>query len=132
MAISREAMTLQGEPLNNYAAVKAAVTMLTDGRYFSLQRQKVTVSTVGVIPKVLQVSDLLTLCQARPLVPLDLTRCELAFAIWSNMEAGRNHSFFISVCPGIVTERIKWTSFPLAIYAQYRTITLKVVPEAVP
>lgn len=46
---------LQGEPLNNYAAVKAAVTMLTDGRYFSLQRQKVTVSTVGVIPKVLQV-----------------------------------------------------------------------------
>ena len=45
----------QGEPLNNYPAVKAAVSMLTDGRYFSLQRQKVTVSTVGVIPKVLQV-----------------------------------------------------------------------------
>ena len=47
--------SMQGEPLNNYPAVKAAVTMLTDGRYFSLQRQKVTVSTVGVIPKVLQV-----------------------------------------------------------------------------
>lgn len=49
---------MQGEPLNNYAAVKAAVSMLTDGRLFSLQRQKVTVSTVGVIPKVLQVSHI--------------------------------------------------------------------------
>jgi len=46
-----------GEPLNNYAAVKAAVSMLTDNRSFSLQRQKVTVSTVGVIPKVLQLSE---------------------------------------------------------------------------
>ena len=46
---------MQGEPLNNYAAVKAAVSMLTDSKTFSLQRQKVTVSTVGVIPKVLQV-----------------------------------------------------------------------------
>lgn len=45
----------QGEPLNNYAAVRAAVGMLTDGRIFGLRRQKVTVSTVGVVPRVLQV-----------------------------------------------------------------------------
>lgn len=46
---------MQGEPLNNYPAVKAAVSMLTDGRIFGLRRQKVTISTVGVVPRVLQV-----------------------------------------------------------------------------
>ena len=48
--------TLQGmgEPLNNYNAVKAAVALMTDSRVFGLRRQKVTVSTVGVVPRVLQ------------------------------------------------------------------------------
>ena len=46
-----------GEPLNNYAAVKAAVAMLTDSRVFALRRNKVTVSTVGVVPRVLQLSE---------------------------------------------------------------------------
>lgn len=61
---------MQGEPLNNYAAVKAAVSMLTDNRSFSLQRQKVTVSTVGVIPKVLQVTfSLPPSCLVKPCAP---------------------------------------------------------------
>ena len=43
-----------GEPLNNYNAVRAAVALMTDSRGFGLKRQKVTVSTVGVVPRVLQ------------------------------------------------------------------------------
>ena len=46
-----------GEPLNNYNAVKAAVGMMTDPRLFGLRRKKVTVSTVGVIPRLLQMAD---------------------------------------------------------------------------
>ena len=46
---------VQGEPLNNYVAVRGAVSMLTDGRFFGLKRQKVTVSTVGVVPRIRQV-----------------------------------------------------------------------------
>ena len=46
-----------GEPLNNYNAVKAAVGMMTDPRLFGLRRKKVTVSTVGVIPRLLEMAD---------------------------------------------------------------------------
>ena len=41
-----------GEPLNNYAAVAAAVRLMTDPRAFALRRASVTVSTVGVIPRI--------------------------------------------------------------------------------
>lgn len=40
-----------GEPLNNYEAVVAAVAGLTDSRRFGLRRSAVTVSTVGVVPR---------------------------------------------------------------------------------
>ncbi len=46
-----------GEPLNNYAAVCEAVRMMTDPRYFGLGRQQVTISTVGVIPRMLSLPD---------------------------------------------------------------------------
>ncbi|KAL4857551.1 putative dual-specificity RNA methyltransferase RlmN 2 [Chlorella vulgaris] len=46
-----------GEPLNNYEAVRSAVHMMTDSRFFALRRRKVTVSTVGVIPRLLQMAD---------------------------------------------------------------------------
>ncbi len=49
-------MLLQ-EPLNNYNAVRPAVAMMTDGRFFGLRRSAVTVSTVGVIPRILQLAD---------------------------------------------------------------------------
>lgn len=45
-----------GEPLNNYDAVRAAVQMMTDSRYFGLAGKQVSVSTVGVIPRILQLS----------------------------------------------------------------------------
>lgn len=45
-----------GEPLNNYEAVRSAVTMMTEPRYFALRRGSVTVSTVGVIPRILQLA----------------------------------------------------------------------------
>jgi adenine C2-methylase RlmN of 23S rRNA A2503 and tRNA A37 len=32
-----------GEPLNNYEAVRSAVGMMVDPRYFGLRRKKVTV-----------------------------------------------------------------------------------------
>ena len=43
-----------GEPLNNYEAVRAAVSMMVDSRLFGLRRSKVTVSTVGIVPRILQ------------------------------------------------------------------------------
>lgn len=46
-----------GEPLNNYEAVHAAVDFMTDPKYFGLGKRHVTVSTVGVIPKILKMPD---------------------------------------------------------------------------
>ncbi|KXZ45270.1 hypothetical protein GPECTOR_56g366 [Gonium pectorale] len=46
-----------GEPLNNYEAVRSAVSMMTDSRYFGLRRRHVTVSTVGVIPRIKQLAQ---------------------------------------------------------------------------
>lgn len=46
-----------GEPLNNYLAVKAAVSMMTDSKVFGLRRSSVTVSTVGVVPRILQLAE---------------------------------------------------------------------------
>lgn len=43
-----------GEPLNNWAAVRSAVGLMVDPRCFSLARRCVTVSSVGVIPRMLQ------------------------------------------------------------------------------
>lgn len=45
-----------GEPLSNYEPVRAACLMMTDGRLFGLSRRHVTVSTVGVIPRIRQLS----------------------------------------------------------------------------
>lgn len=41
-----------GEPLNNYAAVRAAVRLMTHPQAFALRRAAVTVSTVGVVPRI--------------------------------------------------------------------------------
>jgi len=46
-----------GEPLNNYTQVVAAVHMMIDPQIFALRRSAVTVSTVGVIPRMLQMMD---------------------------------------------------------------------------
>jgi adenine C2-methylase RlmN of 23S rRNA A2503 and tRNA A37 len=46
-----------GEPLNNYDAVRSAVSLMTDARVFALRRRCVTVSTVGVIPRLVQLAD---------------------------------------------------------------------------
>ena len=45
-----------GEPLSNYDAVVSAVQLMTDPRVFGLSRRHVTVSTVGVIPKIKQMA----------------------------------------------------------------------------
>ncbi|GFR39952.1 hypothetical protein Agub_g30 [Astrephomene gubernaculifera] len=46
-----------GEPLNNYESVRSAVAMMTDSRFFGLRRRHVTVSTVGVIPRIKQLAE---------------------------------------------------------------------------
>ncbi|EFJ40175.1 hypothetical protein VOLCADRAFT_108314 [Volvox carteri f. nagariensis] len=46
-----------GEPLNNYEAVRSAVAMMTDSRFFGLRRRHVTVSTVGVVPRIKQLAQ---------------------------------------------------------------------------
>ena len=43
-----------GEPLNNYVAVRDAVAMMINTNAFGLRRSAVTVSTVGVVPRILQ------------------------------------------------------------------------------
>lgn len=43
-----------GEPLNNYAAVLDSVRTMIHGHKFSLAAKCVTVSTVGIVPKMLQ------------------------------------------------------------------------------
>lgn len=50
--------TLQGmgEPLSNYEAVKAAVSMMADSRLFGISKRHITVSTVGVIPRIKQMA----------------------------------------------------------------------------
>jgi hypothetical protein len=45
-----------GEPLSNYEAVKAAVGMMGDSRLFSIGARHITVSTVGVIPRIKQMA----------------------------------------------------------------------------
>lgn len=47
-----------GEPLNNYEAVRAAVALMIDPSLFSLRRSKVTISTVGIVPRILQVGSI--------------------------------------------------------------------------
>jgi len=41
-----------GEPMNNWPAVVDAVKMMTDSRTFGLSARHVTVSTVGVVPRI--------------------------------------------------------------------------------
>jgi adenine C2-methylase RlmN of 23S rRNA A2503 and tRNA A37 len=41
-----------GEPLDNYDNVKTAIAAMIDVRQFSLSANKISVSTVGVLPKV--------------------------------------------------------------------------------
>ena len=41
-----------GEPLHNYAAVTAAIRLLTDADGFALSRQRITVSTAGLAPAI--------------------------------------------------------------------------------
>jgi len=57
ITIACSARVAQGEPLDNYAAVRSAVEVMTDSRLFSLQRRHVTVSTVGVIPRILSLAS---------------------------------------------------------------------------
>ena len=45
-----------GEPLNNYKAVLDAVRVLVDTRAFGLSPSRVTISTVGVVPRILQMA----------------------------------------------------------------------------
>ncbi|MEW5297463.1 MAG: hypothetical protein WDW36_000669 [Sanguina aurantia] len=46
-----------GEPLNNYDQVRAAVATMTDSQFFRLRRKHVTVSTVGIIPRIKQLAE---------------------------------------------------------------------------
>ena len=46
-----------GEALNNYTQVSSAVQVMVDPQIFALRRSAVTVSTVGVIPRILQMMD---------------------------------------------------------------------------
>lgn len=46
-----------GEPLNNYKEVTGALQLMTNSQTFALRQKSVTVSTVGVIPRILQLAE---------------------------------------------------------------------------
>ncbi|CAL5227047.1 g9945 [Coccomyxa viridis] len=46
-----------GEPLNNYEQVRTATRSMINPTLFGLKRSKVTISTVGIIPRILQLSE---------------------------------------------------------------------------
>ncbi len=46
-----------GEPMNNYEQVRRAISLMVDGTVFALRRQCVTLSTVGVIPRIKQMAS---------------------------------------------------------------------------
>lgn len=46
-----------GEPLNNYDAVLAAIRGMSDGRMFKLSPRHITLSTVGVVPRIKQLTQ---------------------------------------------------------------------------
>lgn len=45
-----------GEPMNNYEQVKRAISLMINPEVFGLRQQGVTLSTVGVIPRILQLA----------------------------------------------------------------------------
>ena len=45
-----------GEPLNNYDAVLAAIRGMSDSRMFKLSPRHITLSTVGVVPRMKQLT----------------------------------------------------------------------------
>ncbi|CAM9880906.1 unnamed protein product, partial [Hapterophycus canaliculatus] len=45
-----------GEPLNNYDAVLASIRGMSDGRMFKLSPRHITLSTVGVVPRMKQLT----------------------------------------------------------------------------
>ncbi|KNC81211.1 hypothetical protein SARC_06458 [Sphaeroforma arctica JP610] len=51
-----------GEPFNNYKQVVSAVNCMIDGRRFKIAPKRVTVSTVGVIPKIYAFIEDLPMC----------------------------------------------------------------------
>jgi hypothetical protein len=47
----------QGEPLNNYSAVLTAVRTMVDPKRFGLSPAHVTVSTVGIVPYLIKMTE---------------------------------------------------------------------------
>lgn len=45
-----------GEPLNNYEAVLASIRGMSDSRMFKLSPRHITLSTVGVVPRMRQLT----------------------------------------------------------------------------
>lgn len=45
-----------GEPLNNYDAVLASIRGMSDSRMFKLSPRHITLSTVGVVPRMKQLT----------------------------------------------------------------------------
>lgn len=54
-----------GEPLNNYNAVRDAVSMMTHSQVFGLSRKHVTISTVGVVPRLRDLANDMPVSQER-------------------------------------------------------------------
>lgn len=56
-AVSNIVFMGMGEPLYNFAAVRDAIAVLTDGDGLSLSRRRITVSTSGVVPEMARLSE---------------------------------------------------------------------------
>jgi 23S rRNA (adenine2503-C2)-methyltransferase len=56
-AVSNIVFMGMGEPLYNFAAVRDAIGILTDGDGLSLSKRRITVSTSGVVPEMARLGD---------------------------------------------------------------------------
>jgi 23S rRNA (adenine2503-C2)-methyltransferase len=56
-AVSNIVFMGMGEPLYNFAAVRDAIAVLTDGDGLSLSRRRITVSTSGVVPEMARLGE---------------------------------------------------------------------------
>ena len=68
-AVSNIVFMGMGEPLYNFAAVRDAIAVLTDGDGLSLSRRRITVSTSGVVPEMARLGE----CSAMLAVSLHAT-----------------------------------------------------------
>ncbi len=78
-----------GEPLNNYDAVLASIRGMSDSRMFKLSPRHITLSTVGVVPRMKQLT-------------IDAPETQLALSLHAPNQASLFYFYFFSYASHLV------------------------------